>query len=1010
MADNQSASQISLGQHIVYICSRLLAYGLPLLFFLVAVSFYLKTYDSAQVKITFTQIGGTMLIFVWFTKILVEGRWPFSRKDLVFVAPFIAFLLSGLIAYANTSFKGWALEETLRRIFYMFIALITIAEMRSNERMNRLWRWLMAAAWVSIGYGVIQYIDSRFFTVPALGIDRFIWRQAFGHRVFSTFGNPNFYGNFLVIVTPLILASILRGKGSLVRPFVMIVVTLGVFLLVDNMKLGFWFPYDDSFRIVYGALVLGLLIVFGITAFRNVPSVGLGFFLMLFGFLFLNLYATETKGAWMGFVAATSATIFLIFEYFLHMDEFEVRPRIYTPFVITLFVLMGGILVLDYLGFVQPFFTGRVQQMGFNILWLFVLAATIISVVTLIWVIKKPWNLKKIIYGLLIFFVLAMGSGVLQYAKTRLLSVSFRVFTWIATWEMIQLDPIFGNGVGTFKVIYPAFRRPEIIVLEGKSNTETDHSEDEYIEVWQDEGIIGFGIFLWLIITALACGFKQLRWYSNIRAPDVGKKRKLLEVENDPRSYEVLGILGAYIGALIHWGVDVSIRFVSSGVFSGLLPGLLVAYARNHANPIKDEVRLGYDRLIRAGLAFFWFIIILILGMELVPAKFIREGDTSQASIWVFAFLSGVLLFVLLEILDRGIKPQRQVPFEEQYGPINPRLWILRAGLFVGVVAIAGIGIHHFRNHFLADVHHNLAIFFSKQAIWEKRPEFEAKVMKFPPDIRKKYRKWGGALEHYAEVKKRNPFFPMARYFTGNVYNDQGSQVLQRANQARQKGDMQTAERLRQKALEMWDKGEVAYSETKELAPNYVQTHHQMGLLNVKRAEAAFIWGDPQKGEAYYDEAYKHFRLYNIIDPVFPPNHHRMVQILLRRKEYDEAKRLYEQAIFHNKDTSTAIRTAPDSHRSGELGVSLAKVYFTEAQDKARAKNQDPFQAYPELIEEALKWFKFATDLQPDNVDGWKGQGFMLERMGRHAEAQAAYRKALQLSPNDPELKPKVPS
>ena len=50
---------------------------------------------------------------------------------------------------------------------------------------------------------------------------------------------------------------------------------------------------------------------------------------------------------------------------------------------------------------------------------------------------------------------------------------------------------------------------------------------------------------------------------------------------------------------------------------------------------------------------------------------------------------------------------------------------------------------------------------------------------------------------------------------------------------------MEESLRLKQKAADMWDKAETAYADTKNLAPNYVQTHHQMGLLFVKRAEQA---------------------------------------------------------------------------------------------------------------------------------------------------------------------------
>jgi O-antigen ligase len=51
-------------------------------------------------------------------------------------------------------------------------------------------------------------------------------------------------------------------------------------------------------------------------------------------------------------------------------------------------------------------------------------------------------------------------------------SVSFRIFTWLSAWEMINTNPILGTGVGTFYVAYPAWRRPQIFFIEGKHNTE----------------------------------------------------------------------------------------------------------------------------------------------------------------------------------------------------------------------------------------------------------------------------------------------------------------------------------------------------------------------------------------------------------------------------------------------------------------------------------------------------------------------------------------------------------
>lgn len=999
MPATQNVPRISFQQHLSYICSRILAYGLPVLLFLVTTSFYLKTYDSAQIKITFTQVGATALLAVWVVKWLADGRLPFTRRDLLYVAPFLAFLASGLIAWVHSPFRAWSLEETMRRVFYMTIALVAIAEIRSSERRTRLWRWLMAAALVAIGYGVIQYLDSRFFPQNQPGIDPFIWRQAFAKRVFSTFGNPNFYGNFLVIVTPLILASVLRDKGPLGRPFILIAVTGAVVFLVDKMQLGLFGGFDPSYGILVGGLIAGLIALFLFYSFWGTSKAGsLPLFLILFSMLFLNLYATETKGAWVGFTAALAATVWLIFEYFLHFEERLVEPKAYVPFLVVLGALFAGLLAAMFFAFVLPLLRGTVSQIGFQILWIPTLLAAVVAVVTMILLGRRPWNLKKVVYGILVIFILAMGALVLQFSKTRLTSVSFRLFTWISTWEMIRTEPVLGHGVGTFKVIYPAFRRPQIIVLEGRSNTETDHAEDEYLEIWQDEGIVGFGIFIWMVGLALVLGFKQLRWYSKLY-PDIGGKRKMLDTTSDPRSYEVLGYLGAYIGALIHWTFDVSIRFVSSGVYSGLLPGVLVGMARNQASSAHSEPLLSYDRWIRAGVAAFWTGVLLWLGVELVPQSLIQGGDTTPGQIRTWAIFAGIALYALMEIVEIGNKPPQESTFESQY-PSRPALWPARLFLAVAVLAGALGAMRLFGAHFQADVFHNMGIFFSKEGVWAKSPKYDQKVMAYPPDIRERYQAVGGALEHYAGVNERNPYFPMAYYFTGNVYNDWGSQEEAASLAARARGEAEEARRLHAKSQELWDKAAAAYDNTKELAPNYVQTHHQVGLLHVKRAEAASAWGNQEEAQEHYRKALENFMRYRLLDPVFPPNYDRIVQILLLQGKAREAIELLKEGLYYNDVVARSIHKNGFAERVSGFATSLAKLHFSVAQ----RENKDPFNPPSPDVNEAIRYFRMAVENVPANVEAWKGLAYLYGKTGRQAEAAEAIERARKLAPNDPGL------
>ena len=63
------------------VSSKFVLYGLPLFYFLVAVSFYLGTYDSAQIKITIVQIGGMALICSWLVY-KFEGDFFYNFKKI----------------------------------------------------------------------------------------------------------------------------------------------------------------------------------------------------------------------------------------------------------------------------------------------------------------------------------------------------------------------------------------------------------------------------------------------------------------------------------------------------------------------------------------------------------------------------------------------------------------------------------------------------------------------------------------------------------------------------------------------------------------------------------------------------------------------------------------------------------------------------------------------------------------------------------------------------------------
>src|SRR3989339_316792 len=233
---------------IIGIADKIMLYGLPILYFLISVAFYLRTYDSAQIKITMIQIGGTIIITAFIIKLLEENIVDYLKENTVYIVPLLLFLFSGVLSYSHSPFPLASANELTRRIIYICFSLLVAREFNSHRKFNTLFNWLIAATYVATIYGVIQFLDTRFFPpAPEPGLDPFVWRGAFGERVFSTFGNPNFYGDFLVVMSPIVLALSLYKRD----PFLVILWVLILFNTIWTQSKGAWLGFGVGILVFF---------------------------------------------------------------------------------------------------------------------------------------------------------------------------------------------------------------------------------------------------------------------------------------------------------------------------------------------------------------------------------------------------------------------------------------------------------------------------------------------------------------------------------------------------------------------------------------------------------------------------------------------------------------------------------------------------------------------------------------------------------------------------------------
>ena len=829
-----------MNKKLIRYCNVIIEFGLPILAFLIALSFYLKTYDSCQIKITLLHIGATVIIAAWIVKVIERGRLLESREQRLYAIPALFFLLSGIISFSISPFKFTSFEELTRRVLYIGIFLVALVEFNSSEKVKRMFRWILAATFIAVFYGLIQFME----------LDPFIWKGAFGDRIFSTFGNPNFFAAFLVLVTPLILtffdfSDLKKAKKTFVS--LVLVVTIGIlycfmqFLGKEGLMgmggLGtqayIFFVENKTYAFFFLLLLSMCLMVLVKMKTKKL--------LVLFLFiLVINLITTRTKAAYIGFAAGVS----------------------FFAMITTLFIVPAT----------------KKQKKTFLVVFLSVL-------------------------------ILGTGGAVTFFIRQRIDSVRFRVFTWVSTLEMIRDYPeggttikstpgkelihkFLGTGIGTFKIVYPAFRRPEIFHIEGKHNTETDHPENEYIEIWYDEGIVGFGIFLWIMTLFFYTGIKRLKQVTgySAQAPPSSRSSRLnphtkrgskfkigSQLEKlTRRQYLLIGLLSGLFGLLAHNLMCVNMRFVSSGfvfwLFLGLLGGQIVGQKEKVNPSLEDNKR----------------------------SKFL-SNMRSRRIVQIIVIILTVFLVLF------------------------------------------------FRRFFIADIHHNIAIAYSKTGRWEN------------------------ALKEYQTVLKNNPYYAMTHYFMGNVYNDRWDmkEVYDPrwdSVDLKQKYFFPSIHRLfygLEEDLKIprtdAERAVAKYADLKKLAPNYVQVHFQEGSLYTKLKE--------------WDKAIESFQKYLALDPVYAATYFKMGWCYVQKKEWAKAEEVYLKAVEWNP-------------KLGQAYINLGNAYFMQRK-----------------LREAEKYYKKAVELNDSDISAHRSLAAFYTNTNRRDLALKEWGKILELNPEDKQAK-----
>ena len=319
---------------------------------------------------------------------------------------------------------------------------------------------------------------------------------------------------FMIIILNLWIIKLLSVKevtwyrNRINLPIYLYIITMTVSLVLDNKKsLGF-----EDYIIFISYIIVYFLIVNNIDSEKEFNSFIKIFFLTSF---IISIYAiiqyygfdlyfndlkriTSTIGQ-KNWISNYLAFIFpIIFSFFL-LEQTKKNKIIYYLLLSILYTTLMicqsrgiwiSISITTILAIYIIFKFKLLKIFQENKKWLTLLLVTFL-IITIIYSTDNPLNKSAI----------TIPQRALSTFDEQDPSINTRLLIWGATLDMIKDKPLFGSGIGTFKMNYLDYQanylkeNPYYIKYSGKAA----EAHNEYLQIWAELGIIGLGIFLSII-------------------------------------------------------------------------------------------------------------------------------------------------------------------------------------------------------------------------------------------------------------------------------------------------------------------------------------------------------------------------------------------------------------------------------------------------------------------------------------------------------------------------------
>ena len=372
--------------------------------------------------------------------------------------------------------------------------------------------------------------------------------------------------------------------------------------------------------------------------------------------------------------------------------------------------------------------------------WLFLLLITFL-IITVIYSTDNPLNKSAI----------TVTERAMSTFDEQDPSINTRLLMWRTTFEMIKDKPIFGSGIGTFRMNYLDYQAQ--LLKENPNHikyyTKVGETHNEYLQICAELGIIGLGLFLLIFYFIFHTVFNFYRRNKN------GEDRLI-----------ILGLIMGITCFMIHSLFTFPLHVPVLGAIFFIIVGLTVKYAEDYnvlENYVPEKMIKKINLSLNPKIKIIFFVMLFIMMILLIDGMVIKP------------YVAEIYYFKGIVSNEKGsyIDAASNFEYAAQLDPYNGR--ILHASgtsYFNLMIYDKGENILQRTKKYIVDVntYDNLGLLYSRLKKYLKAEEEFKRAIYLNPKFNKAYynlgylyfiqEKYDDTIEQWNTILEIEPDFP----------------------------------------------------------------------------------------------------------------------------------------------------------------------------------------------------------------------------------------------------------